>query len=105
MLIIITLFKLDVTAIFRYYVQLPTEDAHEFHGDIPEDGPHRLDPRVSNKVRELVSKGETRLYVIRRLLRYNKPIVMLHVTGASDFLLLHSSMVIELNIYFYIMFM
>lgn len=72
----------------RYYVQLPTEKAHEFHdmSSIPVVQPvvpvhtvepevdtdqitHRLDPRVAQKIRDLVASGETRVYAIRKQLR------------------------------------
>jgi len=71
---------------FRYYVQLPTEAAHEFHvsenpevitavtdlkqSNTDDIGQHRLHPDVTAKIRELVSSGETRQFVIRNLLRY-----------------------------------
>ena len=70
---------------YRIYVQLPTEAAHEFH-DMPvvcmmqqpsDQNPdrslssqHQLHPDVVNKIRELVSQGEIRQFVIRNLLRY-----------------------------------
>ncbi|XP_074656196.1 calcium-responsive transcription factor-like isoform X2 [Tubulanus polymorphus] len=64
----------------RFYVQLPTAKAHEFHGDnntiipIPEVEPapvqlKRLHPQVADKIRELVATGETRIYAIRKQLR------------------------------------
>lgn len=56
----------------RFYVQLPTEVAHEFHtesSDGDSEEPHRLHPLVTQKVREMVATGETRLYVIRKALR------------------------------------
>lgn len=70
----------------RYYVQLPTENAHQFHGEMPyelssspqheseglsNDGSSssQLDPRVHNKIRSLVAAGETRVYAIRKQLR------------------------------------
>ncbi|XP_048769855.1 calcium-responsive transcription factor-like isoform X2 [Ostrea edulis] len=66
-----------------YYVQLPTEKAHEFHGELqlntaeppPTVNPHletpkeRLDPRVRQKIRELVAVGETSVYTVRKQLR------------------------------------
>jgi hypothetical protein len=68
----------------RYYVQLPTEKAHEFHGELqqlnaaepppsvdsqPETPKERLDPRVRQKIRELVAMGETSVYAVRKQLR------------------------------------
>ena len=72
----------------RYYVQLPTEKAHEFHGELqlntaepavapapapppePADSPkERLDPRVKHKIRELVASGESNVYSVRKQLR------------------------------------
>ncbi|XP_022289043.2 calcium-responsive transcription factor-like isoform X1 [Crassostrea virginica] len=71
-----------------YYVQLPTEKAHEFHGELqlntaepavvpapapppePADSPkERLDPRVKHKIRELVASGESNVYAVRKQLR------------------------------------
>lgn len=70
---------------FSFYVQLPTEAAHEFHDEDNNDIPvmstemkaasdnnevqHRLHPDVAKKIRDLVSDGETRQFVIRNLLR------------------------------------
>ena len=78
----------------RWYVQLPTEKAHEFHsGEVaagvvtsntsviasntssvsvsntPSTSSSRLNPAVVNKIRSLVAAGETRLYRIRKTLR------------------------------------
>ncbi|XP_061167504.1 calcium-responsive transcription factor-like [Saccostrea echinata] len=66
-----------------YYVQLPIEKAHEFHGELqlntaeapttslpdPESTKERLDPRVRQKIRELVAAGETSVYAVRKQLR------------------------------------
>jgi hypothetical protein len=66
----------SATGIERYYVELPLESAHEFHIDLPAsvpapcDAPSRLDPRIAQRVRDLVAAGETRLYVIRKALRW-----------------------------------
>ncbi|XP_036369822.1 calcium-responsive transcription factor-like isoform X1 [Octopus sinensis] len=72
----------------RYYVQLPTENAHEFHAENVEPASpkydtaidleleaknnalsSRLHPRVQDKIREMVAAGESRIYVIRKQLR------------------------------------
>lgn len=68
----------------RYYVQLPTEKAHEFHEMMPivitppapieteadsEQQTHRLDPRVAQKIRDIIASGETRVYAVRKQLR------------------------------------
>ena len=57
----------------RFYVQLPTEQAHEFHSDGTEvqeiDIPHRLHPSVAQKIRDIVAAGENRLYAVRKSLR------------------------------------
>ncbi|XP_041352551.1 calcium-responsive transcription factor-like [Gigantopelta aegis] len=73
----------------RFYIQLPTEKAHEFHDEqaTPAAAPpkytpnsevekeeidassRRLHPQVVQKIRDLVSGGETRVYHIRRQLR------------------------------------
>jgi len=70
---------------WRYYVQLPTEKAHEFHEMMPVVAPtppapieteadleqqtHRLDPRVAQKIRDVIASGETRVYAVRKQLR------------------------------------
>ena len=67
--------------LFRYYVQLPTEKSHEFHTDtqpaeeINKELNSRLHPNIGQKIRDMVSAGETRLYVIRKALRYIRVIV------------------------------
>lgn len=79
----------------RYYVQLPTEKAHDYHEEggssktdssasILEEtsldqrqqplsqervGEARIHPAVLEKIRQLVASGETKLYTIRRQLR------------------------------------
>lgn len=81
----------------RYYIQLPTDKAHEFHSEsnnstsqtpspavnVPmgsnmsfdnlhmdtDSAAQRLDPRVAQKIREVVSGGETRVYFVRKILR------------------------------------
>lgn len=64
----------------RFYIQLPTDDAHEFHGELPaEPAPvvntepdtlkERLDPRVRQKIREIVAAGECNVYAVRKQLR------------------------------------
>ncbi|OWF37566.1 calcium-responsive transcription factor-like [Mizuhopecten yessoensis] len=79
----------------RYYIQLPTDKAHEFHNDANcsttqvqspaatvsmttsmafdglemDSAIQRLDPRVAQKIREIVSGGETRVYSVRKILR------------------------------------
>ncbi|KAK3096922.1 hypothetical protein FSP39_004786 [Pinctada imbricata] len=70
----------------RFYVQLPTEKAHEFHADamastsgndeVPEftekttESKQRLDPRVASKIRDIVASGETQIYSVRKKLRH-----------------------------------
>ncbi|KAK3609146.1 hypothetical protein CHS0354_032673 [Potamilus streckersoni] len=64
----------------RFYVQLPTENAHEFHVDggkiqpapvkiDPEEKCTRLHPRVVQRIRDLVAAGEVRVYAVRKQLR------------------------------------
>ncbi|KAL3884171.1 hypothetical protein ACJMK2_030391 [Sinanodonta woodiana] len=64
----------------RFYVQLPTENAHEFHADggkiqpvpvkiDPEEKYTRLHPRVIQRIRDLVAAGEVRVYAVRKQLR------------------------------------
>ncbi|CAH1799426.1 unnamed protein product [Owenia fusiformis] len=60
----------------RFYVQLPTEKAHDYHSNkvseepVEEEEPsNRINPKVLEKLREMVAAGETRLYAIRKQLR------------------------------------
>ncbi|XP_076445507.1 calcium-responsive transcription factor-like [Babylonia areolata] len=76
----------------RFYVQLPTIKAHEYHDENPimekkepvntyepestgsvADDPQvegiRLHPKVVQKLRSIVASGETRVYTIRKMLR------------------------------------
>lgn len=66
----------------RFYVQLPTEKAHEFHGELPAQSvmtfdltrafgsqPQRLDPRVAQKVRDIVCSGVASVTTVRKMLR------------------------------------
>ncbi|XP_025098568.1 calcium-responsive transcription factor-like isoform X1 [Pomacea canaliculata] len=85
--------RLDAWGQERYYVQLPTEKAHEFHdedhrnvdkkpefrldvigGDVVNNSDFiesdvRLHPKVVHKIRGLVAGGETRVYAVRKQLR------------------------------------
>ena len=64
----------------RFYVQFPLEIAHEYHHDDEEMIPHqalsllptqvnlglsRLDPRVVDKINELVARGVTDIYQVK----------------------------------------
>ncbi|XP_064628152.1 calcium-responsive transcription factor-like [Lineus longissimus] len=66
---------LDNVGMERFYIQLPTENAHEFHNDslLPEECEPppaiRLHPKVVQKIRDMVAAGETRVYAIRKQLR------------------------------------
>ncbi|XP_064594402.1 calcium-responsive transcription factor-like [Liolophura sinensis] len=65
---------LDVPGQERFYVQLPTDKAHEFHTTgsretTDEQSGQRLHPQVATKIRELVASGETRLYAVRKAVR------------------------------------
>ena len=57
----------------RYYVQLPTLEAHEYHTPEKEGESilkkDRLHPSVREKIREFVCGGITDLYTIRKQLR------------------------------------
>ncbi|XP_053554657.1 calcium-responsive transcription factor [Bombina bombina] len=79
--------------VFRWYVQLPDQDAHQYHNlEVPcfsptpfqpsaeeeeeevqseenPSKPSRLHPRVSDKIRELVSRGIDEVYAVRKQLR------------------------------------
>lgn len=72
--------KLSYILFARFYIQLPTEDAHEFHAELPAEPvpvvnpepdtlKERLDPRVRQKIRELVAAGECNVYAVRKQLR------------------------------------
>lgn len=80
----------------RWYVQLPTQQAHQYHEmetsclpsspsqfsvPSPEEEdevvrdencilPSRLHPQVADKIRELVSQGIEQVYAVRKQLRY-----------------------------------
>ncbi|XP_072117616.1 calcium-responsive transcription factor [Mobula birostris] len=87
----------DVGGVVRWYVQLPTPQAHQYHdqdgsylpppplpppptyvsieeediGMMDENGilPSRLHPRVTEKIRELVAQGIDQVYMVRKQLR------------------------------------
>ncbi|XP_019409591.1 PREDICTED: calcium-responsive transcription factor isoform X1 [Crocodylus porosus] len=86
---------MDAGGVLRWYVQLPTQQAHQYHEMEPsclplspshfpisspeeeEDGlrdenctlPSRLHPQVADKIRELVSQGIEQVYAVRKQLR------------------------------------
>ncbi|NXU94609.1 CARTF factor, partial [Xiphorhynchus elegans] len=86
---------IDAGGILRWYVQLPTQQAHQYHEmetsclppspshfsvSSPEEEeevvrdenctlPSRLHPRVADKIRELVSQGIEQVYAVRKQLR------------------------------------
>lgn len=87
----------DLGGVVRWYVQLPTPQAHQYHdqdgaylpppplppppifvsieeedvGMMDENGilPSRLHPRVTDKIRELVAQGIDQVYMVRKQLR------------------------------------
>ncbi|XP_039613751.1 calcium-responsive transcription factor isoform X2 [Polypterus senegalus] len=88
----------EAGGVLRYYVQLPTQKAHQYHdleaphfpptspnhlppvpveeeleekaeGDDESCVPSRLHPRVAEKIRELVSQGMDQVYLVRKQLR------------------------------------
>ncbi|XP_051880227.1 calcium-responsive transcription factor-like isoform X4 [Pristis pectinata] len=87
----------DVGGVVRWYVQLPTPQAHQYHDQdgsylpppplpppptfvsieeedvsmMDENGilPSRLHPRVTDKIRELVAQGIDQVYMVRKQLR------------------------------------
>ncbi|XP_033629584.1 calcium-responsive transcription factor-like [Asterias rubens] len=70
----------EIPGVERYYVQLPTSKAHEYHmtPDYPisqeplcmdSSKEARLHPELSDKIRELVANGEINAYTIRQVLR------------------------------------
>ncbi|NXG74078.1 CARTF factor, partial [Baryphthengus martii] len=86
---------IDAGGVLRWYVQLPTQQAHQYHEmetsclpsspshfsvsspeeeeDIVRDEnctlPSRLHPQVADKIRELVSQGIEQVYAVRKQLR------------------------------------
>ncbi|NXG48315.1 CARTF factor, partial [Psilopogon haemacephalus] len=86
---------IDAGGILRWYVQLPTQKAHQYHEmetsclpsspshfsmPLPEEEaevlrdencalPSRLHPQVAEKIRELVSQGIEQVYAVRKQLR------------------------------------
>ncbi|KAM9123469.1 calcium-responsive transcription factor isoform 3-T3 [Pangshura tecta] len=85
---------IDAGGILRWYVQLPTQQAHQYHEmetclppspsafptSSPEEEedavrdenctlPSRLHPQVADKIRELVSQGIEQVYAVRKQLR------------------------------------
>ncbi|XP_048341455.1 calcium-responsive transcription factor [Sphaerodactylus townsendi] len=84
---------IEVGGVLRWYVQLPTQQAHQYHDmeelclppspfSVPspeEDSdavrdencvlPSRLHPQVADKIRELVSQGIQQVYAVRKQLR------------------------------------
>ncbi|XP_063256369.1 calcium-responsive transcription factor isoform X2 [Prinia subflava] len=86
---------IDAGGVLRWYVQLPTEQAHQYHEtetsclppspshlsmSSPEEEeevtrdenstlPSRLHPQVADKIRELVSQGIEQVYAVRKQLR------------------------------------
>ncbi|XP_015262996.1 PREDICTED: calcium-responsive transcription factor [Gekko japonicus] len=85
---------IEVGGVLRWYVQLPTQQAHQYHEmeemclppspfsmPSPEEDddavrdencvlPSRLHPQVADKIRELVSQGIQQVYAVRKQLRY-----------------------------------
>lgn len=88
---------LETLLLVRWYVQLPTQQAHQYHEmetsclppspsafpiSSPEEEedavkdenctlPSRLHPQVADKIRELVSQGIEQVYAVRKQLRYS----------------------------------
>ncbi|NXX81797.1 CARTF factor, partial [Urocolius indicus] len=82
---------IDADGVLRWYVQLPTQQAHQYHemetsclpssaSSSPEEVeevardenctlPSRLHPQVADKIRELVSQGIEQVYAVRKQLR------------------------------------
>lgn len=86
---------IDAGGVLRWYVQLPTQQAHQYHemetsclpsspsqfsASSPEEEeevardencilPSRLHPQVADKIRELVSQGIEQVYAVRKQLR------------------------------------
>ncbi|KAM6070569.1 calcium-responsive transcription factor isoform 1-T2 [Chlamydotis macqueenii] len=85
---------IDAGGVLRWYVQLPTQQAHQYHEmetsclpsspshfsvSSPEEEeevrdensplPSRLHPQVADKIRELVSQGTEQVYAVRKQLR------------------------------------
>lgn len=88
----------------RWYVQLPTQQAHQYHeleapclplspspfpmSSLEEEDsavrdencalPSRLHPQVARKIQELVSQGIEQVYAVRKQLRYSRNTFFLH---------------------------
>lgn len=88
----------DAGGVLRWYVQLPTQQAHQYHeletpclplspstfpvSSLEEQEaavrdenctlPSRLHPQVAHKIQELVSQGIEQVYAVRKQLRYNR---------------------------------
>ncbi|XP_070578548.1 calcium-responsive transcription factor-like [Ptychodera flava] len=75
----------NITGVERFYVQLPTTKAHEYHDEPPTPFygvsiqmgsassepaiPKRMHPRVADKLRQIVSEGNRNVYQVRKMLR------------------------------------
>lgn len=94
----------------RWYVQLPTQQAHQYHesetpvvplspapfpmSPLEEEEtivrdencalPSRLHPQVAHKIQELVSQGVGQVYAVRKQLRYRRSSVFFYTCCLSS---------------------
>ncbi|XP_038048996.1 calcium-responsive transcription factor-like [Patiria miniata] len=82
----------EIPGVERYYVQLPTNAAHQYHRtpeyQIKKDPVNfdatarsRLHPELCDKIQELVANGEINAYIIRQILRAH--VIRTMFSGAS----------------------
>lgn len=97
-------------SLIRWYVQLPTQQAHQYHeletrglslspspfpmSSLEEEEtvvrdencalPSRLHPQVAHKIQELVSQGVGQVYAVRKQLRYRRSSVFFYTGCPSD---------------------
>lgn len=97
-------------SLIRWYVQLPTQQAHQYHeletrglslspspfpmSSLEEEEtvvrdencalPSRLHPQVAHKIQELVSQGVGQVYAVRKQLRYRRSSVFFYTGCLSD---------------------
>lgn len=100
----------DAGGVLRWYVQLPTQQAHQYHeletrglslspspfpmSSLEEEEtvvrdencalPSRLHPQVAHKIQELVSQGVGQVYAVRKQLRYRRSSVFFYTGCLSD---------------------
>lgn len=75
----------------RYYVSLPTHDAHSQHPTNDLSGyAQKVNPAIAQKISELVSDGITEVHEVKRSLRHYVHTRFVHSTTANLLLIVHS---------------